>query len=92
MARPAAKARPAKHLVALAVVAVLGIVLVADFLWVSSSSSASSPAVWSSRLNLGTGPAEAAPPVAKVETVSLSVLGLLDCCRWFLFQVFFAFG
>ncbi|GJN27224.1 hypothetical protein PR202_gb15225 [Eleusine coracana subsp. coracana] len=52
MARPAAKARSAKHLVALAVVAVLGLVLVADFLWASSSSSASSP-IWSSRLNLG---------------------------------------
>ncbi|GJN02516.1 hypothetical protein PR202_ga19876 [Eleusine coracana subsp. coracana] len=80
MARPAAKARPAKHLVALAVVAVLGLVLVADFLWASSSSSASSPAIWSSRLNLGTGPAAVAPPAAKVMPVSLSMLGLLDCC------------
>jgi len=65
MARPAAKARPPKHLVALAVVAVLGLVLVVDFLWASSTSSAWSSAAWSSRLNLSTSPAVEAPPVAK---------------------------
>ncbi|CAD6260460.1 unnamed protein product [Miscanthus lutarioriparius] len=63
MARPAAKARAPKHLVALAVVAILGLVLVADYLWASSS--ASSSAVWSSRLNLHTSPAGSTPPVAK---------------------------
>jgi hypothetical protein len=65
MARPAVKARPPKHLVALAVVAVLGLVLVADYLWASSSSSAPSSAVWSSRLTLPTSPSVQAPPVAK---------------------------
>lgn len=82
MARPAAKARVPKHLVALAVVAILGLVLVADYLWASSS--ASSSAVWSSRLNLHTGPAGSTPPVAKKVKPPLShaqCLGMRDCCR-----------
>jgi len=84
MARPAARARPPKHLVGLAVVAVLGLALVVDFLWASSSSSAA----WSSRLALSTGPAVQAPPVAKeVRTPSpfwrpnAQCLGMLDCCH-----------
>ena len=79
MARPAAKARPPKHLVALAVVAVLGLALVVDLLWASSSSSASSSAVWSSRLTLST-PAVPTPPVAKeVRTPSPFWGPMLDC-------------
>ena len=77
MARPAAKTRAPKHLVALAVVAILGLVLVADFLWASSSSS--SP-VWSSRLISTNAPAA---PVAKKVTPPLShaqCLGMLNCC------------
>jgi len=77
MARPAARARPPKHLVGLAVVAVLGLALVVDFLWASSSSSA----VWSSRLTLST-PAVQAPPVAKeVRTPSPFWGPMLDCRR-----------
>nr|CAB3484926.1 unnamed protein product [Digitaria exilis] len=72
MARPVAKARPPKHLVALAVVAVLGLVVVADYLWASSSSGSPS-AVWSSRINLPTGPTAQAPPVVKEVTPSPSI-------------------
>jgi hypothetical protein len=60
MVRPAVKALPPKHLAALAVVAVLGLVLVADFLWASSRSAASS--IWSSRLDISTSPTASPPP------------------------------
>uniref|UniRef100_A0A0D9ZME2 Kelch repeat-containing protein n=1 Tax=Oryza glumipatula TaxID=40148 RepID=A0A0D9ZME2_9ORYZ len=67
MARPAAtaaapKAPPPKHLIVLAVVAILGLVLVADFLWASSSPAA--PA-WSSRIDLPGRPAALVPPSGK---------------------------
>jgi|UniRef100_A0A804UMN9 curli biogenesis system outer membrane secretion channel CsgG len=66
MVRPAAK-----HLVALAVVAILGIGLVADYLWASSFSAsyASSAAL--------------TPPVAKKVKHPIShsqCLGMRDCC------------
>jgi hypothetical protein len=77
MVRPAAK-----HLVALAVVAILGIGLVADYLW-ASSFSASSSAVWSSRLNLYASSAALTPPVAKKVKHPISHFqcsGMRDCC------------
>ncbi|KAF0891719.1 hypothetical protein E2562_010929 [Oryza meyeriana var. granulata] len=86
MARPATaaapKAPPSKHLMALAVVAILGIVLVADFLWASSSSSSpSSPggaAIWSSRLDLPARPAAPVPSSAKKKTKEKVSIGSMD--------------
>jgi len=60
--------------VGLAVVAVLGLALVVDFLWASSSSSAA----WSSRLALSTGPAVQAPPVAKESKKDKKPVGSMD--------------
>lgn len=86
MARPAAtaaapKAPPPKHLIALAVVAILGLVLVADFLWASSSPAA--PA-WSSRIDLPGRPAALVPPSGKkvmlLVPISQRAHTLFDCC------------
>ncbi|CAN6276102.1 unnamed protein product [Urochloa humidicola] len=78
MARPVAKALPPKHLVALAVVAVLGLVLVANYLWASSSSSAPSSVVWSSRVTLPISPAAQALPVAKESKKDKKPVGSMD--------------
>ncbi|XP_052151118.1 kelch repeat-containing protein At3g27220-like [Oryza glaberrima] len=80
MARPAAtaaapKAPPPKHLIALAVVAILGLVLVADFLWASSSPAA--PA-WSSRIDLPGRPAALVPPSGKKQTKEKISIGSTD--------------
>ena len=78
MARPAAKALPPNHLVALAAVAILGLFLVADYLWASSRSAASS--IWPSRLDISTRPTASRPPSAKVTPPNLMfmIIGLLS--------------
>ena len=78
-APPAAKALPPKHLVALAVVAILGLFLVADYLWASSRSAA--PSIWPSRVDISTRPTASPPPSAnKVTPLNLifMIIGLLS--------------
>uniref|UniRef100_A0ACD5UQW9 Uncharacterized protein n=1 Tax=Avena sativa TaxID=4498 RepID=A0ACD5UQW9_AVESA len=77
MARPAVKTLPPKHLAALAVVAILGLVLVADFLWASSRSAPSS--IWSSgRLDISSRPTASPPPSPTKQTKYGTPTGSMD--------------
>ncbi|KAM3368223.1 hypothetical protein ACQJBY_016643 [Aegilops geniculata] len=81
MARPAVKALPPKHLVALAVVAILGLFLVADYLWASSRSAA--PSIWPSRLDISTRPTASPPPSANKQTKGNTSTGSMDISATF---------
>uniref|UniRef100_A0A453C9F3 Kelch repeat-containing protein n=1 Tax=Aegilops tauschii subsp. strangulata TaxID=200361 RepID=A0A453C9F3_AEGTS len=74
------KALPPKHLVALAVVAILGLFLVADYLWASSRSAA--PSIWPSRLDISTRPT-ASPPPSEKQTKGNTSTGSMDISATF---------
>ncbi|KAG0489277.1 hypothetical protein HPP92_008088 [Vanilla planifolia] len=66
MARIGGKNASRKYLVVLSCVALLGIALVADFLWASSSASASSP-YWSTNLDFSVRNEVSADAASKAE-------------------------